>query len=198
MGVNSWEPFQMLINAGARTRSVEVSADDEREVVGGDEIDEVFELFDERCFDGTRRAIYRRDDEGSPAVIEFEVEAFKFSMSRRSNVGGLQFMTWMTAMPSPRLSFEEPRCWWTVVKLSGARLDCASRGIRWYPGFSQNEDVECPSCMLSFMRAALLTADLELSRPNFRLAWCRLQVWFKRCNLNVGANPSRVPFFMRK
>ena len=59
MGVNSWEPFQMLINAGARTRSVEVSADDEREVVGGDEIDEVFELFDERCFDGTRRAIYR-------------------------------------------------------------------------------------------------------------------------------------------
>ena len=49
----------MLINAGARTRSVEVSADDKREVVGGDEIDEVFELFDERCFDGTRRAIYR-------------------------------------------------------------------------------------------------------------------------------------------
>ena len=31
MGVN--QPFQMLINAGARTRSVEVSADDEREVV---------------------------------------------------------------------------------------------------------------------------------------------------------------------
>ena len=57
MGVN--QPFQMLINAGARTRSVEVSADDEREVVGGDEIDEVFKLFDERCFDGTRRAIYR-------------------------------------------------------------------------------------------------------------------------------------------
>ena len=42
-----------------RTRSVEVSADDEREVVGGNEIDEVFELFDERCFDGSRRAIYR-------------------------------------------------------------------------------------------------------------------------------------------
>ena len=56
MGVN--QPFQMLINAGARTRSVEVSADDEREVVG-DEIDEVFELFDERCFDGTRRVSYR-------------------------------------------------------------------------------------------------------------------------------------------
>ena len=57
MGVN--QPFQMLINAGVRTRSVEVSADDKREVVGGDEIDEVFKLFDERCFDGTRRAIYR-------------------------------------------------------------------------------------------------------------------------------------------
>ena len=40
-----------------------------------------------------------------------------------------------------------------------------------------------PSCMLSFMRAALLTANLELSRPNFRLAWRRLQAWFKRCNL---------------
>ena len=42
-----------------------------------------------------------------------------------------------------------------------------------------------PSCMLSFMRAALLTADLELSRPNFRLAWRRLQAWFwfKLCKL---------------
>ena len=87
---------------------------------------------------------------------------------------------WMTAMPPPRLSFEEPRCWWTVVKLSGARL--------WtmHPGASDGIQVSvktrmsnAPSCMLSFMRAALLTADLKLSRPNFRLAWRRLQAWFK-------------------
>ena len=83
-------------------------------------------------------------------------------------------------MPPPRLSFEEPRCWWTVVKLSGARL--------WtmHPGASDGIQVSVKTRMSnapSFMRAALLTADLELSRPNFRLAWRRLQAWFKRCNL---------------
>ena len=54
MRVNQF--FQMFINVG--TRSVEVSADDEREVVGGDEVDKEFKLFDERCFDGSRRVIY--------------------------------------------------------------------------------------------------------------------------------------------
>ena len=57
--MGSISPSKCSSMRGVRTRSVEVSADDEREVVGGDEIDEVFELFDERCFDGTRRAIYR-------------------------------------------------------------------------------------------------------------------------------------------
>ena len=83
---------------------------------------------------------------------------------------------WMTAMPPPRLSFEEPRCWWTVVKLSGARL-CAM-----HPGASDGIQVSvkmrmsnAPSCILSFIRTALLIADLELSWPNFRLAWRRLQ-----------------------
>ena len=90
----------------------------------------------------------------------------------------VDFSSWMTAMPPPRLSLEEPRCWWMVVKLSGARL--------WtmHPGASDGIQVSvktrmsnAPSGMLSFMRAALLTADLELSRPNFR------QAWFKRCKL---------------
>ena len=150
MGVD--QPFQMLINAGARTRSVEVSADDEREVVGGDEIDEVFELFD-----GTRRTIYRWDDEGSPAVIEFEVEAFKFSMSRRSNVGGLQFMTVDDGDAAAPLII-----WRTTVWVDGGEavwsenVDYASMGIRWYPGFSQNEDVKCPIVHAIFYKSGLV------------------------------------------
>ena len=40
-----------------------------------------------------------------------------------------------------------------------------------------------PSCILSFIRAALLTAYLEVSRPSFKLAWRRLQAWLMRCNL---------------
>ena len=100
-------------------------------------------------------------------------------------------------MPPPRLSFEEPRCWWTVVKLSGARL--------WtmHPGASDVIQVSvktrmsnAPSCMLSFMRAALLTADLELSRPNFRLAWRRLQAWFKLLKLDLETYNSYTDHIM--
>ena len=46
------------------------------------------------------------------------------------------------------------------------------------------------------MRAALLTADLELSRPNFRLAWRRLQAWFKLLKLDLETYNSYTDHIM--
>ena len=42
-----------------------------------------------------------------------------------------------------------------------------------------------PSCMLSFMRAALLTADLELSRPKFHL-FIYFYIYGLKCKQEIG------------
>ena len=70
---------------------------------------------------------------------------------------------------APRLSVEVPRCWWVVMKPSGARLFVMQLGASEVIQVSVKTKISrAPSHRLSWISAALFTAERAFSRPSFK------------------------------